>query len=199
MSGPWDIVKTELLALHARTPALRDFCTLPDPLPDQTFTPWLSRAAPLVQANPGETTPELTALRDALVDATPHAQWRETYKGSSIGDDFVSKFGVYQLIGPSEAPFHSETLRSFIAWTPPGMYYTWHHHPAEELYVVLAGEAEFSVHGQDTRTLRPGNSVYHDSMQPHALTNRDHPVLSYVLWRGDLTTPPAVTPPEMLT
>lgn len=198
MSYDWGAVKSELLALHARHPALRDFCTLPDPLPDQTFTPWMSRAAPLVMENPGASTPDLTPLRDALMAAGPHAKWRETYRGSNIGDDFVDRFGVFQLIGPSAAPFRATHMRSFISWTPPGMHYTWHHHPAEELYVVLAGEAEFAVHGKGAKILRPGDSIFHETMQPHSVVNHDQPVLSYVLWRGDLNTIPVVTPPEML-
>ena len=198
MIPAWDSLGNELLALHATTPALRDFCTLPDPLPSHPVTPWLSRAAPLMGASPGETTPRRRPLRDALVAATRHMRWRETYEGSALGDAFVSKFAVFQVIGPSDAPFHCDTLRSFIAWTPPGLHYPWHHHPAEELYVVIAGEAEFFLHGEPPRILRPGDSIFHPSMRPHAVTNHAHPVLSYIVWRGDLDTLPAVTPPEHL-
>ena len=81
-------------------------------------------------------------------------------------------------------------MRSFVVYAPTGLYYPWHHHPAEELYLVLAGEAEFSIHGQTPKTLRPGDTTYHASMKPHAMTTHDHPVMAYVLWRSNLMDPP---------
>ncbi|RKF16716.1 cupin domain-containing protein [Roseovarius spongiae] len=194
-----DILRDELIALHARTPALGAFCALPDPLCEQALVPYVSPAAALMQADPGGTTAAFERLRDALVAATPDVRWRETYKDTDIGEDFVSKFACYQLIGPAEAPFNAPDMRSFVVWTPPGLHYPWHHHPAEEIYVVLAGEAEFAVHGAPSRTLRPGDHVLHASMQPHAMTTRDSPVMAYVAWRGDLTTPPVFTLPEMVS
>jgi hypothetical protein len=44
--------------------------------------------------------------------------------------------------------------------------------------------------------LGPGDTAFHASNQPHAMTTKDKPVLAYVLWRGDLKTPPVLTPAE---
>ena len=75
-----------------------------------------------------------------------------------------------------------------------GLFYPWHHHPAEELYVIIAGEAVFEAAGRPPRRLGPGYTAFHASNQPHAMTTEDKPVLAYVLWRGDLKTPPILTP-----
>ena len=59
---------------------------------------------------------------------------------------------------------------------------------------MLAGEAVFEAAGRPPRRLGPGDTAFHASNQPHAMTTEDKPVLAYVLWRGDLKTPPILTP-----
>ena len=84
-------------------------------------------------------------------------------------------------------------MRSFLIYQTPGFHYPLHHHPAEELYLVIGGEADFTVDGEPSKTLRPGETQYHASNQPHALTTRDQAVLAYVVWRGDVMKKPIFT------
>ena len=44
-----------------------------------------------------------------------------------------------------------------------GLFYPWHHHPAEELYVIIAGHAKFEAAGKKTRQLGPGDTIFHAS------------------------------------
>ena len=67
------------------------------------------------------------------------------------------------------------------------------------MYLVIAGEAEFAIEGEASKTLRPGDTIYHRSNVPHALTTYDHPIMAYVLWRGDLKTKPVFTYPKDVT
>ena len=62
--------------------------------------------------------------------------------------------------------------------------------------MIIAGEAIFEAAGQPARRLSPGDTTFHASNQPHAMTTDDKPVLAYVLWRGDLKTRPVLTPKE---
>ena len=62
--------------------------------------------------------------------------------------------------------------------------------------MIIAGEAVFEAANQSPRRLRPGDTAFHASNQPHAMTTEDKPVLAYVLWRGDLKTRPVLTPKD---
>ena len=197
MDTRWHKVLTEARALHATLPALSDFCAFPDaPLP-QEITAKHDPLADAMATAPGDTKPAMAPLRDALIAAAPLGQWRDTYRDTSIGAVLHAHFGTYEFLG-RDAPFGTDTMRGFVIYQTPGYHYPMHHHPAEELYVVLSGEAEFHVAGQPSRILRPGDTNYHESNQPHALTTHDTPVIAYVLWRGDLTTKPVFTDPGAL-
>ncbi len=197
MDARWTILLAEIRALHAARADLQEFHPLPDDLPARQVSAYHVPAADLMVATPGDTTPALQPLRDALVACAPLAQWRETYQGTDLAAEFRTKFACYEVLGV-DAPFGCDTMRSFVVWMPPGMTYPWHHHPAEEIYVVLAGQAEFALHGEENRILGPGESIFHPSNRPHALFCHDTPVMTYVLWRGDLATRPVFTRPEEL-
>ena len=121
----------------------------------------------------------------------PQAMWRETYKGTELGAGFLDNFGCYELIG-KDGPFRAETMRGFIVYMPPGIWYPYHRHPSQELYYVLAGEADFYVR-DDCQRLGPGEKAFHSSGIPHALETKDSPILAWVLWRGpDFDTAPVL-------
>lgn len=191
----WDKLLAELRQTHKTVSALQAFCAFPDDPRRQDIAPHHIPAADLMYNDPDLSTDRFTDLRDALIDAAPLAQWRETYRNTVMGPDFLDRFGCYEIIG-QDAPFACEDMRSFVVYAPPGLYYPWHHHPAEELYLVIAGEAEFALEGAPPQILRPGDTVFHPSSRPHAMTTHASPVMAYVLWRGDLETKPVFTYPE---
>jgi mannose-6-phosphate isomerase-like protein (cupin superfamily) len=190
----FDRLLAEARAAHAAYPALAGFARFPDDLRPQKVIPHHIRPSALMQADTGLFTSRLAPLRDALIAAAPHAQWRETYKHTDIGQDFLDRFGCYCLIGKGGA-FDSRKMWSYVVYMPAGLHYRWHHHPAEELYMVIAGEAEFLREGEAPEFLREGGTSFHASNQPHAMQTHDHPVMALVLWRGGFETAPVLTPP----
>ncbi|QGX98817.1 cupin domain-containing protein [Roseovarius faecimaris] len=197
MDARWTTLLEAARAAHAAVPALQDFCPFPEPLREQAVTAHHDPLCDAMAADADLTTEAFAGFRDALIAAGPLAQWRETYRHTSIGAVLHAHFGTYEFLG-HDAPFGTDTMRGFMVYQRPGYHYPMHHHPAEELYLVLAGEAEFHVEGEGSRVLRPGESQFHLTNQPHALTTHDQPVLAYVLWRGDLMTKPVFTYPEAL-
>jgi quercetin dioxygenase-like cupin family protein len=183
-------------AAHHSEPALARFCPFPDDIRAQPVDPYHIPAADLVMQDTGLFSPSLAAFRDAFVAASPQAHWRETYKDTNIGQHFMDRFGCYCLIGGG-GPFTSAQMASWVVYMPAGLHYTWHNHPSEELYLVLAGEAEFMREGEPSETLGPGDTSFHASNQPHAMTTHDHPVMAYVMWRNNLETPPVLTDREV--
>jgi mannose-6-phosphate isomerase-like protein (cupin superfamily) len=132
-------------------------------------------------------------LRDALIGVWDQAHWRETYRDTNIGEDFLTRFGCYELAG-WEGHFTCQPMRSFLVYSEAGLYYPWHHHPSEEMYVIVAGSALFEAKGREPRVLGPGDAAFHASNQPHAMTTSDKPVLAYVVWRGpDMNIAPVLT------
>ena len=195
MSEVFDTLMNEVRRTFAATPALQAFCELPDQLETQTVTPAHIPAATLMQTDDELFSPDYSGLRDAFIAASDKAEWRETYKGTRIGEEFRQRFACYCLIGPG-GPFMAEKMGAYVVYMPKGLYYPFHHHPAEELYFVIAGEAEFLMEGKDPQTLGPGSHVFHPSNRPHATQTHDHPFMAMVLWRGDMTVSPLLTYPN---
>lgn len=196
MSAAWRQVLAEMQALHREVPALEAFAPFPDRLTATPFVAFDIPAAGLF-VNTAHASPGAHPLTRALAAASPEAHWRETYKGTQIGQHFLDRFGCYSMIGPN-APWDSATYWAFMVHMPRGLDYTWHHHPAEELYVVIDGAAEFCRAGKPNETLRRGGSSFHASNEPHAMRTHDQPVVAYVCWRNGFGIPPVLTPPERI-
>lgn len=191
---PLDRLRRETEALHRCHAALNAFRPFPDDVKPQAVKPFHIPAADLMTCEVGFGETPYQGLCDAIVDVSGEMMWRETYKGTDINPDFMERFACYEIIG-RDAPFASVQMRSFVVYQPPHLHYPWHHHPAEELYVVLAGQAEFHLEGETSQTLTAGGSSFHASNRPHALTTHDHPVMAYVIWRDRFDEPPVWTHP----
>lgn len=185
----------EVRASFAAHQSLREFCDFPADLSEQPVEPYFIPAARLMEEDGDLFSPDHTALRDAVIAASPVAQWRETYSGTRIAELFRERFACYCFIG-NGGPYTAPDMGAYFVYMPAGLYYPFHHHPAEELYFIIAGEAEFMLEGSAPKTLGPGEHVFHPSMRPHATQTHDHPFLALVLWRGDMSVTPVLTNPE---
>ena len=92
-----------------------------------------------------------------------------------------------ELIGP-DGFCPSDTLRLGLYGMLPKADYGIRTHPAEEIFVMLAGEA-FWLRG-DAPYLRatPGGRSYHPSMLPHANRTGGLAFMSLYVWHGDVAT-----------
>ncbi|WP_397544001.1 dimethylsulfonioproprionate lyase family protein [Roseovarius salis] len=189
LDAHWQTLLETAQAVHHRVPELAAFCPFPDGVAGRDVEP---RHDPLCDAMrmtmPRADTP-FPGFRDAVLAAAGSAIWRDTYRDQDGGEALHRHFGAFEILG-RDTPLVAEGMRSFIVYQAPGFHYPRHHHPAEELYLVIAGEGEFSCDGQSTRTLRGGDVAFHPADAPHALTTWNAPIMAYVLWRGDLTTKP---------
>lgn len=177
---------------HAETPALKEFCDFPDDLEPCAVSKYHVNAYHLMRAEAGWPDGTTHPLAQAFLDAAPEGHWRETYKDTDIGQDFMDRFGCYCLIGP-DAPWTSRKMFGFMVYMPPGLWYPWHHHPAEETYLVIAGEGEFLREGTEPETLRAGDAMFHSSNESHALRTHDSPIMAYVVWRNHFDIKPVLS------
>ncbi len=195
MDPRWQNLLEEARAAHADIAELSGFCAFPDDIATQRIVAKYDPICDRMRADPGLESGICDAFRAALSDVAPLGYWRDTYRGTPLGDRLHEHFGCFEILG-KDAPFTTGQMRGFVIYQTAGYHYPSHRHPAEELYLVLAGEGEFAAEDRPARRLGPGGTAFHASNQTHALTTHDHPVLAYVLWRGDLETRPVFTHPE---
>lgn len=100
--------------------------------------------------------------------------------------DSVAKAHI-ELIGP-DGLVHSDNFRMGLYGMLPGYEYGIRTHLAEEVFVMLAGEADWRKGDGDYQPLRAGDRSYHPSMMPHANRTRDQAFMSIYIWRGDVST-----------
>lgn len=176
--------------LHATHPDLNGFAAWPD---DISFTPREAHLVPavaLLSDDALEPLPHTAPMQRAVQALAPQLEWRHTYTVEEVGQDFLNRYGWFELIGPT-GHFQSSQLRLCISYWGAGLYYPWHAHGPEEMYFVLSGGAEFETEDGGKRWLGPGDTQMHLRHQPHAMTTHDSPILTYVLWRGEgLAEPP---------
>ena len=196
MSTPaFETLRHAAKAAHDTHADLRAFTPFATDLRPSPYSAYHVPAADLMQRD-ADMLGAPDPLAQAFLKAGPDAQWRETYKNTDIGDDFMTRFACYCLVGLG-GPWISDQMSGYVVYMPPNLHYPWHHHPAEEMYLVLAGQAQFFREGDAPETLQAGDTSFHASNQPHAMETGAHSVMAYVTWRNNLGTPPVLTRREV--
>lgn len=188
----FNVALDEIKKLHNSQAVLDEFSKLPDDFNWQELKPINIPGAQLMTEDTSLITAQYQKLRDAFIAPWKDAHWLETYRDTNISKDFLSRFACYELYG-HEGHFHTEKMRGFLVYSDANLYYPWHHHPAEELYFIIAGEASFATEGNAPKLLKPGDTVFHESNQPHNMQTHDSGVLAYVLWRNEFDVAPVLT------
>ncbi|MEM8730678.1 MAG: dimethylsulfonioproprionate lyase family protein [Pseudomonadota bacterium] len=174
---------------YSAHPDLAAFAPFPDDIVRCPITPYEALCGNVLRDGLGRVSRFYPDLQAAICAAGSAAIWRETYKGTDIGDQFLTQFGCYAIIGDA-APFFSHNFRLFVVYMPPGLNYPWHHHPAEEIYLVVSGRAVFRTRNRPDELLHEGHTMFHASNEPHAMETLDDPVLCLVAWRNEFETRP---------
>ena len=115
-------------------------------------------------------------------------RWEQSYTRAQklVPDAMLDGYGFTEVIG-KQGPFVSERIRTGISILGPGIEYPRHHHEAEEIYVVLAGGADFYVGEQAATRRSSGDVVYVGPNEPHGFTTGDDIMVILYLWQaGDL-------------
>ncbi len=138
------------------------------------------------------TTPETAPLVQALL-TTPALAWRQTYSTSDLPSEFLARYGWTELVG-QRGPLPSETIAAGFLLLGPHTHYPSHRHEAEELYIPLAGTADWRRGDAQFAPIPPGTPIHHPSWLPHAMRTGATPLLAVYLWRGgDLSQKSTIT------
>jgi len=188
----YDQILDHLRHLHQSNDELRTFCEFPNDIAAQAVKPRHMGAQDHIDAETNLIGDQYASTVSLFKQLGPHAYWRDTYAGTNVSDRFMDAFGCYSLIGQNGF-FKSDQMNAWVVYMPAGLYYPWHQHPAEEMYLCLAGEAIFKKDGAPDQRMSEGGATMHASNQPHAMETLDHPVICYVVWRNEFTTKPVLT------
>lgn len=169
--------------LYDATPALQGFQDWPNDLrwANRAHVPQPATAE--IAAQCPKCCPASQALADALPDVFDRAEWRVTYTADEVGQDFIDRYGYFELYGPS-GMYHSDQARAYVGFWGAGLVYPEHRHQAEEIYYICGGSALFDTEGQPQRRVGPGDWHEHAANQRHAMRTEDQALLTFVLWRG---------------
>lgn len=92
-----------------------------------------------------------------------------------------------ELLGPSGL-VHSKVVRLGLYGMLPHAEYGVRTHAAEEIYVMLAGVADWQRADAPYVAHGPGERSYHPSMMEHANRTNDVAFMSVYVWHGDIST-----------
>ena len=148
------------------------------------------RQSPVVEAAPVDVSLS-SFLQDGqsdlislLLQCSDLLSWREAGFGK-LPEEFSKRIFASEIIGP-KGIIDNPSMRVGLLFQLDHVAYPKHWHSAEELYLVLLGEAQWSVDDGSSEVRSPENFVHHKSNQPHSMTTIDKPLLAMWGWTGDI-------------
>ena len=148
------------------------------------------RQSPVVEAAPVDVSLS-SFLQDGqsdlislLLQCSDLLSWREAGFGK-LSEEFSKLRGAMERMGP-KGIMDNPSIRVGLLLQLDHVAYPKHWHSAEELYLVLLGEAYWSVDDGSSEVRSPENFVHHKSNQPHSMTTIDEPLLAMWGWTGDI-------------
>ena len=119
-----------------------------------------------------------------LLQCSDLLSWREAGFGK-LPKEFSKRIFASEIIGP-KGIIDNPSMRVGLLLQLEHVAYPKHWHSAEELYLVLLGEAYWSVDDGSPELRSPENFVHHKSNQPHSMITIDAPLLAMWGWTGDI-------------
>ena len=92
-----------------------------------------------------------------------------------------------ELVGPGGL-VESKSIRLGLYGMLPNSEYGVRTHPAEEIYIMLAGECFWKRGDAPYSCERSNGRSYHPSLMPHASKTKGQAFMSVYAWIGDLST-----------
>ncbi len=119
----------------------------------------------------------------ALCGAQASLDWRQTYTRTDIDALFLHNYAWAEILKPG-APSDQAQISCGVLVLGPNTFYPRHRHEAEEIYLPLAGTAEWQQGTAAWRLRPPGTVIHHSSEEPHAMRTGEQPLLAMYLWRS---------------
>ncbi len=128
------------------------------------------------------------ALMETFEQHKDRLRWEQSYRKEDgvVPDAMLEGYAFAEIIG-KQGPFVSDRIRAGIGIWGPDIVYPRHQHQAEEIYIVLAGSAEFDIGSAGKTGYDTGEVIYVEANTPHGFLTGDQSLVLYYLWQaGDL-------------
>ncbi len=127
----------------------------------------------------------IQALLTLFADNKHRLLWEQSYKKADrqVSEAMLAGYGFAEVIGKN-GPFISERVRCGIGVWGPHIIYPQHHHQAEEIYIVLAGSALFTLGAAAEQRHCAGDVVFVSSHLPHQFCTEDDALVVLYLWQA---------------
>ncbi|MGB0508302.1 MAG: dimethylsulfonioproprionate lyase family protein [Pikeienuella sp.] len=123
-------------------------------------------------------------LVSALTENYQLLDWWNAYDDDTpSGEGFKDATASSLLVGPG-APFTSKTGRAGFFYLRNGLTYAPHNHAPDEIYAILAGQADFWSESDGWRRAGPGEIIHTPSWSWHGMKTQNGPVLILWAWTG---------------
>ena len=137
----------------------------------------LAKALAAARAAP----PSVARVADAFAAIEPTLPWKRRPNAEAAGSHFADNHANAVIVGPGGLEPRDDVLVC-VSLMAPRLQYPDHHHPPEEIYLVLSkgewrqGEGPWHEPG-------PGRVVFNPSNVVHAMRSADDPLLAiWCLW-----------------
>lgn len=125
-------------------------------------------------------------LADTVRAALPHIHWRFSgLEDGRIRPEIARSMMTCEIIGPTGMIFHA-TVRVGLFAQSAGLDYVNRCHAAEETFVMIGGEGDWSTGDGPAETRVAPAVIHHPSNVPHRSVTRGHPLLAAWRWTGDI-------------
>ena len=140
---------------------------------------------------------QIDKIHNLISDLSQEVYWESGYSENEVNKEFLSKYGFFELIGPT-GHFLTSEMALWVNFLDKNSYYPPHNHEAEELYFVVSGEAKFESKDEQSKILKSKDTRFHKSYQSHSITTFDKKILSFVIWKNKFENVSKMVDPNSL-
>jgi hypothetical protein len=136
--------------------------------------------AAIREAVPGPGEEALLARAVALAD---RLAWRQSYTAAEIGESYVRSSGYVEMLG-RRGHFGAAGTAFGLGVIGRDAFYPAHRHPAEEVYLPIAGRGAWQVEDRPWRRAGPGEPVRMAPRAWHAIRTGETVLVYLYAWHG---------------
>ncbi len=125
---------------------------------------------------------DLSPLDILIKSISEKLVWREASRG--VPDFFKGGYAFAEIIG-EKGLIVSENIRIGLFLQKPQVNYPLHAHEAEELYIILSGNARWKIDDKMFNVI-PDTIIKHRSCQDHATFTEEETLFALWIWTGKI-------------
>lgn len=126
---------------------------------------------------------ELAEIANKFSCIVGELRWSQNphYTESNSSSSFLAGYAYAGFSGP-DAPVLCAVPRGGLLLLGPDVVYPGHHHEPREVYLVLTPGSQWCLDEGGWFDVSPGDLIFHDRWQMHAMRTLDKPLLAYAGW-----------------